>query len=117
MLTNGYAAEYGRYAAGVVDVVTKSGSNTLHGAAFEFFRNQKLNAKRWTPPGVTAAKDPLDRNQFDGAFIYSADDIREALGLDSTIPVTHLDARDPRSSRDALVALIDARLNRPVVSA
>ena len=68
VLTNGYAAEYGRYAAGVVDVVTKSGTNIFHGAAFEFFRNEKLNAKRWAPPGVTSAKDPLDRNQFGGAF-------------------------------------------------
>ena len=68
VLTNGYAAEYGRYAAGVVDVVTKSGTNDFHGAAFEFFRNEKLNAKRWAPPGVTSAKDPLDRNQYGGAF-------------------------------------------------
>src|SRR5215475_10484830 len=44
VLTNGYAAEYGRYSAGVVDVVTKSGTNDFHGAAFEFFRNQKLNS-------------------------------------------------------------------------
>src|SRR5690349_3698953 len=68
VLTNGYAAEYGRYAAGVVDVVTKSGTNVLHGAAFEFFRNEKLNAKRWAPPGTTATKDPLDRNQFGAAL-------------------------------------------------
>ena len=68
VITNSYAAEYGRYPAGIVDVVTKSGTNQFHGAAFEFFRNQKLNAKRWTPPGVTSAKDPLDRNQYGGAF-------------------------------------------------
>jgi hypothetical protein len=68
VLTNGYAAEYGRYSAGVVDVVTKSGTNTRHGAAFEFFRHEKLNAPRWTPPGVASAKDPLDRNQYGGAF-------------------------------------------------
>ena len=51
VLTNSYAAEYGRYPAGVVDVITKSGTNQFHGAAFEFFRDEKLNAKRWTPPG------------------------------------------------------------------
>jgi len=67
VITNNYAAEYGRYPAGIVDVVTKSGTNDLHGAAFEFFRDEKLNAKRWVPPGVTAAKDPLDRNQFGAA--------------------------------------------------
>jgi Carboxypeptidase regulatory-like domain len=68
VLTNGYAAEYGRYAAGVVDVVTKSGTNEFHGAVFEFFRNEKLNSKRWSPPGVTATNDPLKRNQFGGAL-------------------------------------------------
>jgi hypothetical protein len=68
VLTNGYAAEYGRFSAGVVDVVTKSGTNALHGAAFEFFRNQKLNAPRWAPPDTPSTKDPLDRNQYGGAF-------------------------------------------------
>jgi carboxypeptidase family protein len=68
VITNSYAAEYGRYPAGIVDVVTKSGTNQYHGAVFEFFRNEKLNAKRWAPPGTTAAKDPLDRNQYGAAF-------------------------------------------------
>ncbi|OLC73976.1 MAG: hypothetical protein AUH72_22435 [Acidobacteria bacterium 13_1_40CM_4_65_8] len=68
VLTNGYAAEYGRYSAGVVDVVTKSGTNVFHGAAFEFFRNQKLNSPRWAPPGTPSTNDPLDRNQYGGAF-------------------------------------------------
>ena len=68
VITNGSSAEYGRYPAGVVDVVTKSGTNRFQGALFEFFRNESLNAKRWTPPDVTASKDPLDRNQYGGAF-------------------------------------------------
>jgi hypothetical protein len=68
VITNNYAAEYGRYPAGVVDVVTKSGTNQLHGAAFEFYRNEALNAERWTPPGVAPGKDPLDRNQYGAAL-------------------------------------------------
>jgi hypothetical protein len=68
VITNNFAAEYGRYPAGVIDVVTKSGTNQFHGAAFEFFRDEALNAKRWAPPGTTAAKDPLDRNQYGAAF-------------------------------------------------
>ena len=68
VLTNGYSAEYGRYNAGLVDVVTKSGTNEFHGALFEFFRNEKLGSKRWAPPGTTAVKDPLKRNQFGGAL-------------------------------------------------
>jgi hypothetical protein len=68
VITNNYAAEYGRYPAGIVDIVTKSGTNDFHGAAFEFFRNESLNAKRWAPPGTTSAKDPLDRNQYGAAI-------------------------------------------------
>jgi hypothetical protein len=68
VITNSYAAEYGRYQAGVVDVVTKSGTNQLHGALFEFFRDEKLNEKRWAPPGGVSARDPLDRNQYGAAF-------------------------------------------------
>jgi hypothetical protein len=67
VITNSYAAEYGRYQAGVVDVVTKSGTNRYQGALFEFFRNEQLNAKRWAPPGGLPARDPLDRNQYGGA--------------------------------------------------
>src|SRR6266496_3850197 len=68
VLTNGYSAEYGRYSAGVVDIVTKSGTNLFHGAAFDFIRNEKLNSPRWAPPGTVGTNDPLDRKQFGGAF-------------------------------------------------
>jgi hypothetical protein len=68
VLTNGYGAEYGRYSAGVVDIVTKSGTNVFTGAASEFFRNEKLNSPRWAPPGTVGTNDPLSRNQFGGAF-------------------------------------------------
>jgi hypothetical protein len=51
-----------------VDVVTKSGTNEFHGAIYEYYRNESLNAERWAPPGVPASKDPLSRNQFGGAF-------------------------------------------------
>src|SRR5688500_2269137 len=68
VITSSYGAEYGRYPAGVVDVVTKSGTNQYRGAVFEFFRNESLNAKRWAPPGATSVKEPLDRNQYGAAF-------------------------------------------------
>lgn len=44
VLTNSFDAEYGKYAGGVVNVVTKSGTNEVHGSLFEFLRNDKLNA-------------------------------------------------------------------------
>jgi len=45
VLTNTFDAEYGRNSGAVVNVVTKSGSNDIHGSLYEFFRNQSLNAK------------------------------------------------------------------------
>ena len=66
-ITNSYSSEYGRFAGGVMDVITKSGSNTLHGSLFEFVRNTELNANRWLPGQSVLQKDPLHRNQFGGS--------------------------------------------------
>jgi hypothetical protein len=64
--TNNYNAEYGRFASGVVNVVTKSGTNGLHGSAFEFLRNTVLNANTWG--NTTSGTPPLHRNQFGATF-------------------------------------------------
>ena len=58
--TNNYEAEYGRFGSGVINVITRSGTNSLHGSAFEFYRNDKLNATPW----AATSKPPLHRNQF-----------------------------------------------------
>jgi hypothetical protein len=67
VVTNNYSAEYGRFAGGVVDVVTKSGTNSLRGSLFEFFRNEALNANRWTVGESNLEKDPIERNNFGGS--------------------------------------------------
>ena len=64
VVTNSYSAEYGRFAGGVVDVITKSGTNEYHGSLFEFLRNDKMNANTWG----ALSKPPLRRNQFGGSF-------------------------------------------------
>lgn len=61
--TNSYSAEYGRSAGGLVNVTIKSGTNGLHGTLWEFFRNDKLDAKGWTPT-VDGNKPKLRYNQF-----------------------------------------------------
>jgi len=58
--TNGYNVEYGRFSNGVINVVTKSGTNAFHGSAFEYFRDNSLNARDW---GSSTAP-PLNRNQY-----------------------------------------------------
>ncbi len=62
--TNNYSAEYGRFGNGVINVITRSGSNQLHGSLFEFLRNTKLNANTYN----ALVKPPLHRNQFGGSI-------------------------------------------------
>lgn len=57
---NAYSAEYGRNAGGVFSTVTKSGTNELHGSAWEYLRNDKLNARSFFSP----TKPTLRQNQF-----------------------------------------------------
>ena len=63
--TNNYAADYGRFQNGIVNTITKSGTNSFHGSVFEFVRNTIFNANDWGNAGATP---PLHRNQF-GATI------------------------------------------------
>lgn len=62
--TANYPAKYGGLAGGVVNVVTKSGSNEFHGGLFEFNRNAVFNARNF----FAAQRDQLKRNQFGGTF-------------------------------------------------
>lgn len=64
ILTNNYEAEYGRTSGGIVNQVIKSGTNAFHGDAFEFFRNDALNARNYFLPSVT----PFKRNTFGGTL-------------------------------------------------
>src|ERR1700744_4419842 len=67
--TSNYAAEYGQNAGGVVNIVTKSGTNKFHGDAFEYVRNRVFNAADYFSY-VNGAKtrDFLKRNQFGGTI-------------------------------------------------
>src|SRR5690349_16734682 len=60
--TSALPAEYGQHSAGAVNVVTKSGTNEIHGDAFEFVRNGAFNARDYFAP----VSDNLKRNQFGG---------------------------------------------------
>ena len=64
VLTNGYSAEYGRGAGGVVNVNLKQGSNEIHGSVFEVLQNEKLNANRWESNKASKPRGPAKQNQF-----------------------------------------------------
>ena len=65
--SNSPPAEFGRFNGGVVNLTTKSGSNTLHGAGFEFLRNEALNARNYFQ-STNPLKPTYRRNQFGGTF-------------------------------------------------
>jgi outer membrane receptor protein involved in Fe transport len=100
VLTNTFSAEYGRAAGGVFNIATKSGSNSLRGSVFEFFRNSTLDAKNY----FDVEKPPFTRNQYGGSaggpispdkifFFGSFEGLRERLGLTQVEAVPSLAAR------------------------
>lgn len=62
--TDNLSAQYGQGAGAVVNIVTKSGTNQLHGSAFEFVRNGAMNARNFFAP----RQDTLKRNQYGGSL-------------------------------------------------
>src|SRR6266571_3227304 len=95
---NSMSAEFGRGGA-AVNVVVKSGTNRIHGGAFEFIRNDALDARNYFASPSPAPKPGFKRNQF-GAFLggpikkdktfifgdYQGSRLREALSYVSTVP-------------------------------
>jgi Carboxypeptidase regulatory-like domain/TonB dependent receptor len=62
-----FEPEYGRSAGGVINIVTKSGTNDFHGTGFEFFRNNALDARNFFNQ-VGSPQNPFHNNQFGGAL-------------------------------------------------
>ena len=90
VLTNNFDAEYGNYSGGIVNVITKSGSNALHGSVFEFLRNTDLDARNFFSPergffrqnqfGGTAG-GPIRKNKL--FFFLDYQGTRTAQGIDT----------------------------------
>jgi hypothetical protein len=102
VITGNYSAEYGRTSGGVVNAISKSGTNAFHGDIYEFLRNDKLDARNFflnatrQPNGQPQATPPYKRNQFGVAaggpirkgrtFIFGDyEGIRQVKG--NTVPV------------------------------
>ncbi len=115
LLANVFDAEYGHYAGGLVNVVTKSGANTLRGSAFEFFRNERLDANDYFNNYNNVPKGAYDRNQAGGTiggpiardrtfFFFDYQRTREAIGTPQTaiVPSDAQRSGDLSSVADAL---------------
>ena len=90
VLTTNYSPEFGGTSGGVINMVTKSGTNQLHGSAYEFLRNSDLDARNF----FDVTKPSFKRNQFGGSlggpirkdktfFFGNYEGLRQPLGLTS----------------------------------
>jgi Carboxypeptidase regulatory-like domain/TonB dependent receptor len=68
ILTSTFAPEYGRTPGAQISVVTKAGTNTFHGTAFEYLRNDKLDANDWFASANGLARPELRQNDFGGVL-------------------------------------------------
>ena len=95
VLSSTYPAEYGRSSGGVINAITRSGTNQFHGSVYEFLRNSALDASNF----FDATKPPFKRNQFgvtaggpilkDRTFIFgNYEGLRQSLGITqvNTVP-------------------------------
>lgn len=118
VLTSNQGAEYGRTSGGVISAINRSGTNHLHGSAYEFLRNSALDARNYFDP-VTIA--PFRRNQFgvsaggpiqkDKTFIFADyEGLRQSLGLSMVDNVPSLTARgiDPTTGQPT-VAMVNGQ--------
>src|SRR5918993_5370184 len=118
--TNAYGAEFGRNSGGQVHVVTKSGSNDLAGSAFEYHRNDALDARNYFDRGK---KPDFTRNQFGGTlggplrenrafFFLGYEALRERLGKTISTVVPDENARlgilpDPANAGRTITVPVD----------
>ncbi len=102
VLTSNYSAEYGKTSGGVVNAITRSGTNQFHGSAYEFLRNSALDARNFFDADKIP---PFKRNQFGGTlggpimknrtfFFGDYEGIRQSKGITSFTTVPSQAARN-----------------------
>jgi outer membrane receptor protein involved in Fe transport len=103
VLTSNYSAEYGKTSGGVVNAITRSGTNQFHGSIYEFLRNNHLDARNFFDD-PTQSTPPFKRNQFGGAvggpifknrtfFFADYEGIRQSKGITTVTFVPSQNAR------------------------
>lgn len=120
VIGNNFNAEFGRSAGAVVNVVTKSGTNDLHGTLYEYLRNDQLNAKNYFQSTVSplrqnqfgaSAGGPIARNRTFFFTSYESLRIRSEDFVNSAFPATEAERNGDFSAAAARLRPIDP-LNR-----
>jgi hypothetical protein len=104
VLTGGFSAEYGKASGGVVNAITKSGTNSFHGDVYEFIRNSALDSRDYFSRSGNTPLAQFRRNQFGGAaggpiikdktFIFGDyEGFRQAKGITTAVTVPSDSAR------------------------
>ena len=104
VLTSNYSAEYGKTSGGVVNAITRSGTNQIHGSAYEFLRNSHLDARNFFD-APNQPTPPFKRNQFGGAvggpivknhtfFFVDYEGTRQSKGITTVATVPSQEARN-----------------------
>src|SRR6267143_167134 len=126
VLTNSYSAEFGRSSGGIINAITRSGTNKLHGNLFEYLRNSALDAKNYFDP-ATNRIPPFKRNQFGGTlggpirqektFFFGAfEAVKEQLGVTGFPNVLDDNARNSATGAvSSLVQILFPRANGRVL--
>jgi outer membrane receptor protein involved in Fe transport len=119
VLTNSFSAEYGRNAGSVFNVVTRSGTNEVHGALWEFHRNDALNARSFFAPSEipkliqnqfgASAGGPVIRNRLFFFGAYEGLRIRPDALSTSAFPLTEAERRGDFSHLSRAVVDPDTR--------
>ena len=101
VVTANASADYGREAGGVINAVSRAGTNNLHFTVFDFFRNDALDARNYFDP---VKKGELRKNQFGGAlggrlikdktfFFGNYEGVRQVAGIPNTVNAPSANAR------------------------
>jgi hypothetical protein len=107
IVTNDVGPEFGRFAGGVVNISTKSGTNTIHGTAYEYLRNQDLNANTFFNNKAGLKRAVYQQNEYganvggpvkkDKTFYFLSweqIDLRQASTTSTTVPTVAMRAGD-----------------------
>ena len=105
VLTNNYSAEYGRGSSGVVNAITKSGTNQVHGTAYYFHRNSAMDAQKFFDPAVIP---PFRRHQYGGA-------LGGAIKKDKTFFFTNYERLTEIRSQSSSVDVMSANVHNGIL--